>query len=74
MGWPFSFLMNLYHNKYIRLSSEISSTKIQLSVKIVAEYKLESFFVTNSSIILACHLISSNDYVVFTYFDITLLK
>lgn len=42
VGWPLSFLMNLYHYKYITLSSEICSTKDQLSIKIVAEYKLES--------------------------------
>ena len=48
VAWPLSFLMNLYHYKYIRLPSEIGSTKDQLSIKIVAEYKLESFFVTSS--------------------------
>lgn len=57
VGWPFSFPLNLYHDKYIRLSSEIGTTKIQPSVKIVAEHKLESFFVINSRKLL----ISIND-------------
>jgi hypothetical protein len=44
-NWPFSFWVNLCNNKCIRLSSEVNSRKIQLAVIIVAEYKLESFFV-----------------------------
>lgn len=62
--------MNPTHNKYNKLSSEISSTKNQLSVKIAAEYKLGLLFVINSRKLL----ISINDNVAFTYFDISLLE